>query len=47
VAPLFAAAPDAAQQAVADEVADRLAPHATPDGRLTMPMTTFVALARA
>jgi ubiquinone/menaquinone biosynthesis C-methylase UbiE len=47
VAPLFSAAPDAAQQAVAEEVAERLAPHATADGGLTMPMTTFVALARA
>lgn len=46
VAPIFAATPDAAQQAVADEVAERLAPNATPDGRLTMPMTSFVVLAR-
>jgi ubiquinone/menaquinone biosynthesis C-methylase UbiE len=47
VASLFAAAPEPEQQAVADEVAERLAPNATPDGRLTMPMTTFVVLARA
>ena len=46
VAALFAAAPAEAQQAVADEVAERLAPNATPDGRLTMPMTTYVVLAR-
>jgi ubiquinone/menaquinone biosynthesis C-methylase UbiE len=46
-AQMFAAAPEAAQRAVADEVAEKLAPHATPDGRLTMPMTSFVLLARA
>jgi ubiquinone/menaquinone biosynthesis C-methylase UbiE len=47
IALLFDAAPDAAQRAVAEEVAERLAPNATPDGRLTMPMTSFVALAQA
>ena len=46
VAPVFAAADEDAQVAVVEEVAARLAPHATPDGRLRMPMTSNVALAR-
>jgi ubiquinone/menaquinone biosynthesis C-methylase UbiE len=46
-AQIFAAAPETAQQAVVDEVTEKLAPYATPDGRLTMPMTSFVLLARA
>jgi ubiquinone/menaquinone biosynthesis C-methylase UbiE len=48
VAPAFTALPDDVQQAVADAAAERLAPHATSDGSgLQMPMTSFVALARA
>jgi ubiquinone/menaquinone biosynthesis C-methylase UbiE len=47
IAPLFTAAPEDVQQAVADDTAERLAPHATPDGRLSMPMTTNLALATA
>jgi ubiquinone/menaquinone biosynthesis C-methylase UbiE len=46
-AQMFAAASEAAQEAVAREAAEELAPYATPDGRLTMPMTSFVVLARA
>jgi ubiquinone/menaquinone biosynthesis C-methylase UbiE len=46
VAPVFAAANEDAQIAVVEEVAARLAPHATPDGSLRMPMTSNVALAR-
>jgi hypothetical protein len=44
---VFAAVPDHAQQAVSDEVAERLAPHATADGSLRMPMTTNIAVGRA
>jgi ubiquinone/menaquinone biosynthesis C-methylase UbiE len=47
VAQIFAAAPGEAQRAVSDEVAARLAPHATGDGRLRMTMTSNVAVARA
>jgi ubiquinone/menaquinone biosynthesis C-methylase UbiE len=48
VASLYFAAPAAAQQAVSEEVAERLAPHAGEDGRsLRMPMTSLVALAVA
>jgi ubiquinone/menaquinone biosynthesis C-methylase UbiE len=47
IAALFSSAPEDAQRAVAEEVAGRLAPHATADGRLRMPMTTNVAVARA
>jgi ubiquinone/menaquinone biosynthesis C-methylase UbiE len=47
IAPVFNNAPEEAQRAVAVEVAARLAPHATADGRLRMPMTSNVALARA
>jgi ubiquinone/menaquinone biosynthesis C-methylase UbiE len=47
IAPQFAALPAATQQAVADAVAERLAPNATADGRVRMPMTSYVALAQA
>lgn len=47
IAPVFAAASSHSQQAVSDEVAERLAPHATADGALRMPMTTNVAVGRA
>jgi SAM-dependent methyltransferase len=47
IAPVFAAAPGHSQQAVSDEVAERLAPHATADGSLRMPMTSNVAVGRA
>jgi hypothetical protein len=47
VAQIFAAASGEAQRAVSDEVAKRLAPHATADGRLRMTMTSNVAVARA
>jgi SAM-dependent methyltransferase len=48
IQPLFGAAPEEAQQAVADQVGERLAGNATPDGGgILMPMTTYVALARA
>jgi ubiquinone/menaquinone biosynthesis C-methylase UbiE len=47
IAPVFASAPEVARRAVVDEVATRLASHATGDGRLQMSMTSNVALARA
>jgi SAM-dependent methyltransferase len=48
VAASFSALPDAAQQAVADDAARRLASNATDDGSgIRMPMTSFVALALA
>ncbi len=47
VAQIFASAANDKQRAVAEEVAARLAPHATSDGRLRMTMTTNIALARA
>lgn len=48
VAGAFNALPDDVQQAVADAAAERLVANATPDGDgLRMPMTSFVALARA
>lgn len=47
VAQLFSSAPEQARTAVVKEVAARLEPHATLDGRLRMPMTTNVAIARA
>ncbi len=47
IASAFAAASAHSQQAVCDEVAERLAPHATADGSLRMPMTSNVAVGRA
>jgi ubiquinone/menaquinone biosynthesis C-methylase UbiE len=47
VSQLFSSAPNDVQRAVGDEVAQRLGPYATTDGRLCMPMTTNVAVARA
>lgn len=47
IAQRFSDAPNEAQRAVADEVAERLVPYATADGNLRMPMTTNVAVARA
>ncbi len=47
IASVFAAMPGHSQQAVSDEVAERLAPHATADGSLRMPMTSNVAVGRA
>jgi ubiquinone/menaquinone biosynthesis C-methylase UbiE len=47
IASVFAAAPGHSQQAVSDEVAERLAPHATAEGSLRMPMTSNVAVGRA
>jgi ubiquinone/menaquinone biosynthesis C-methylase UbiE len=47
VAPLFAAVDEAIRHAVDEEVAGRLAPHATAEGRLRMAMTSNVAFARA
>jgi ubiquinone/menaquinone biosynthesis C-methylase UbiE len=47
IAPVFNSAPEEAQHAIIEEVAARLAQHATTDGRLRMPMTSNVALARA
>ena len=47
IASVFAAAPGHSQQAVSDEVAERLAPHATAEGSLRMPMTSNVAVAKA
>ncbi len=44
IASVFAAASSHSQQAVSDEVAERLAPHATPEGSLRMPMTSNVAV---
>jgi ubiquinone/menaquinone biosynthesis C-methylase UbiE len=46
IAALFNDASDQARRAVAEEVADRLRPHALADGRLRMAMTSNVALAR-
>ncbi len=45
IASVFAAAFAHSQQAVCDEVAERLAPHATAEGSLRMPMTTNIAIA--
>lgn len=47
IASVFAAVSGHVQQAVSDEVAERLAPHATADGSLRMPMTSNVAVGRA
>ena len=47
IAPMFAAASSHSQQAVCDEVAERLAPHATAEGSLRMPMTSNIAVGRA
>jgi hypothetical protein len=47
IASVFAAASSHSQQAVSDEVAERLAPHATADGSLRMPMTSNVAVGTA
>lgn len=47
VAQIFAAAPSEARRAVSTEVAERLAPYATADGRLRMTMTTNIAVGRA
>ncbi len=47
VASFFAATDDGAKRRVIDEVASRLAPHATAEGHLRMAMTSNVALARA
>ena len=46
VASLFAAADDTAKRRLTEEVADRLAPNATADGRLRMTMTSNTAIAR-
>jgi SAM-dependent methyltransferase len=43
----FASAPADVQDAVAAQTAESLAPHALPDGRLRLPMTTNVALGLA
>jgi ubiquinone/menaquinone biosynthesis C-methylase UbiE len=47
IAPLLAAAPEDARHAVNQEVAERLAAHATADGCLRMSMTSNVLIARA
>jgi ubiquinone/menaquinone biosynthesis C-methylase UbiE len=47
IASVFAAMPAHSQQAVSDEVAERLAPYATAEGSLRMPMSTNVAIGRA
>ncbi len=47
IASVFAAASAHSQQAVSEEVAERLAPHATAGGSLRMPMTSNVAVAVA
>lgn len=47
LAPRFGQAPEAARRAVAAEVEERLAPYATADGAVRMPMISNVALARA
>jgi ubiquinone/menaquinone biosynthesis C-methylase UbiE len=47
LAPAFAQAPEEAQRAVAQDAGERLAPHATDDGGIRMPMVSNVALARA
>lgn len=46
-ASVFAGAPAETQRVIAEEVAARLEPYATADGRLRMPMTTNVAVGRA
>jgi 2-polyprenyl-3-methyl-5-hydroxy-6-metoxy-1,4-benzoquinol methylase len=46
LAPRYAQAPEAARRAVAAEVEERLAPFATADGAVRMPMVSHVALAR-
>jgi ubiquinone/menaquinone biosynthesis C-methylase UbiE len=47
IAPAFDSAPAEVQRAVVDDVTERLAKHATADGRLRMLMTSNFALARA
>lgn len=47
IASVFTAASNHSQQAVCDEVAERLAPHATAEGSLRMPMSTNIAVGRA
>jgi ubiquinone/menaquinone biosynthesis C-methylase UbiE len=47
LAPAFAAAPEAAQQAVADDAGSRLAGNVSPEGKVRMPMVSNVVLARA
>ncbi len=47
IASVFAAASSHSQQAISDEVTERLAPHATADGSLRMPMSTNVAVGSA
>jgi ubiquinone/menaquinone biosynthesis C-methylase UbiE len=47
IASVFAAASDHSQQAVSDEVTERLAPHATAEGSLRMPMNTNIAIGTA
>jgi ubiquinone/menaquinone biosynthesis C-methylase UbiE len=47
IASVFAAASAHSQQAVSDEVAERLAPHATAEGSLRMSMTSNVAVGTA
>jgi ubiquinone/menaquinone biosynthesis C-methylase UbiE len=47
LAPAFAAAPEAAQQTVADDAGARLAAHVSPEGKVRMPMVSNVVLARA
>ncbi len=47
IASVFAAASSHSQQAVSDEVAERLAPYATAEGSLRMPMTSNVAVGTA
>jgi ubiquinone/menaquinone biosynthesis C-methylase UbiE len=47
LAQTFAQAPGETQRAVAEESGARLASHVTADGRVTMPMVSNVALARA
>lgn len=46
VAHMFASASSDTQRAVTEDVASRLAPHVTTDGRLRMTMTTNIALGR-
>jgi hypothetical protein len=47
IAPIFAAAPADVQNSVVEDVAARLAPHATDNGCVRMAMTSNVAMARA
>jgi hypothetical protein len=47
IAPMFDALPERVQQAVADHTAARLRDHVDANGRVQMPMTSCVALARA